>query len=441
LLFKQTSLPSGQEEQEKINALGIAKAMQAMNCRAIGLEAHDLAGGVVLLKKMQQEQQLSWLSMNLVDAKKKQPVFTPHLLTEIAGMQVAILGLTGGPAVLDAAPDKADYTVLPWKETLPKAIEQVKGKAAMIILLSSYPYEVNKEIAEAYPAVNLMLTAGPAVAANYPFLVGSTLFAQTGARGKTLGMMRMNWTETRKWEESNLSKIRLEQNRLDQINLQLSRLEQQKAQETGYKKLRAEKQQAEQNIKDLRAKKPSAGENLCSFSNQFIALESSLPEEPKVREIMTQSKQQINDLNQKQSASNQSTVLLKNLAGWQTCAKCHVQQAAFWQKTRHATSVEILEKKQQQFNEDCLLCHVTLPYYNAARVKAEKLLVQIPDQLRRVSCESCHGMAAAHAGNPAAVPVPVPKPAEQVCRGCHTPDHDGHFVFADKVAKVRCPQR
>ncbi len=424
-----------------MTAAGIAKAMQSMNCRAIGLEAHDLAGGVVLLKKLQQEQQLTWLSMNLVDAKKKQPVFTPYLLTEVAGMQVAVLGLTNGQMVLDAAPDKVDYTVLPWKETLPKVIEQVKGKAAMIILLSSYPYEVNKEIAEAYPAINLMLTSGPAAATTYPFMVGSTLFAQTGARGKTLGMMRINWTEAGKWEESNLSKIRLEQNRLDQINLQLSRLEQQKAQETGYQKLVAEKQKAEQNINALQEKKKTEGEHLCHFSNQFIALESSLPEDPKVREIMTRTKQQVNDLHQERSATEQSAALLKTLAGWQKCAQCHVQQATFWQKTRHAASIQTLEKKQQQFNEDCLLCHVTLPHYNAAMVKAEKLLLQLPEQLKRVSCESCHGMAAAHAGNPAAVPVPMPKPAEQVCTGCHTPDHDSHFVFADKIAKVRCPQR
>ena len=116
LLFKQTKLAAGQEDAGAIAADGIAEAMQAMNCRALGIAPHDLAGGVGLLKRFQQERQLAWLSMNLVEAAGKRPVFPSWLLTEIAGLPVAVLGLTGGPAVLEAAPDKADYAVLPWQE-------------------------------------------------------------------------------------------------------------------------------------------------------------------------------------------------------------------------------------------------------------------------------------------------------------------------------------
>jgi hypothetical protein len=447
LLFKQSSLPSGQEEQERITAAGIAEAIQSMNCRAVGLEAHDLAGGVELLKKIQEEQKLTWLSMNLVYAKKKQLVFNPWLLTETAGLQVAVLGLTGGQMVLDSAPDKTGYTVLPWKETLPKALEQVKGKAEMIILLSSYPYEVNKEIAEAYPAVHLLLASGPAAAATYPFMVGDTLFAQTGARGKTLGMMRISWTEAEKWEESDLSKIRLEQNRLDQITLQISRLEQQTEgkslakDDIGYQKLLTEKKETERKIKTLQDKKQPEGENFCRFSNQFIALESSLPEDPKVREIMMLTKQKVNNLNQERSTTENSAALLKTLVGWQKCGECHAEQSAFWQKTRHAQSVRTLEGKNQQFNQDCLVCHVTLPTRDLATVKTEKLLDHLPDQLKNVGCENCHGPAAGHAASPAQVPVSMPKPDEQTCTSCHTPEHDDHFVFAEKAAKIRCPKR
>jgi hypothetical protein len=37
LLFKQTRLPKGEEEQAKIAAQGIIEAMQAMDCRATGI--------------------------------------------------------------------------------------------------------------------------------------------------------------------------------------------------------------------------------------------------------------------------------------------------------------------------------------------------------------------------------------------------------------------
>ncbi len=233
LLFKQSRLSAGQEEAGKNAAAGIAEAMQTMNCRALGIAAHDLAGGVAFLKRLQQERQLAWLSMNLVEAGSRQPVFPSWLMTEIAGLPVAVLGLTGGPAMLDAAPDKADYAVLPWQDVLPETLKQAGGKAAMVILLSSYPDAVNKEIAAAYPGLHIVLASGPGAAASHPSLVGGTLFAQTGAQGKTFGLLRITWTEAGKW-----------------------------------------------------AAPQAAEENLCRFNARLIPLESSLPEDAAVREII-----------------------------------------------------------------------------------------------------------------------------------------------------------
>ena len=53
LLFKQNSIRPEMQEQETGTAQGIARAMQAMNCRAVGIAAQDLAGGIDLLKKIQ----------------------------------------------------------------------------------------------------------------------------------------------------------------------------------------------------------------------------------------------------------------------------------------------------------------------------------------------------------------------------------------------------
>jgi hypothetical protein len=37
------------------------------------------------------------------------------------------------------------------------------------------------------------------------------------------------------------------------------------------------------------------------------------------------------------------------------------------------------------------------------------------------------------------MPIPVPHPDEKVCAGCHNPEHDDNFVFADKMKKTGCP--
>ncbi|MCI5145616.1 MAG: hypothetical protein D3923_08805 [Candidatus Electrothrix sp. AR3] len=428
------------EEVEAITAHGIAEAMQAMNCQAVGLAAHDLAGGVDLLKKIQKEQQLNWLSMNLVDSEKKKVVFTPSLVTKIGEVSVAVLGITDDQINLDEKKEESRHTLLPWQDVLPKAVDQAGDKADMLILLSSYPYEINKKIAESLPGIDLILASGHAAATSYPVIVNNTLFAQTGSRGKYLGMMRINWTETGKWEHNNLNEIQAKQNRLGQINKQLSQL-QKKIKELSkhktYQKLSKTKKQLQAEIKKLESEKPSKDKNLCRFTNKFIALRSSLPEEPKVGAIVSRTTEEVNTRNRERALKKKEKISgpLKTLAGWQQCAKCHPDQTNFWQETGHAQSMQTLKKVNQQFNEDCLLCHVTLPYYDAARVKREKLLLQqLPIALQSVGCESCHGPLLKHTKKP--TQVQVPSPTEQTCKTCHTPEHDDNFIFAEKIEKI-----
>ncbi|MCW5214559.1 hypothetical protein VU13_04555, partial [Desulfobulbus sp. US5] len=106
------------------------------------------------------------------------------------------------------------------------------------------------------------------------------------------------------------------------------------------------------------------------------------------------------------------------------------------QDSKHAQAWTTLEKANQQFNEDCVLCHVTLPFYDADKVKASNLLLMLPKSLKSVGCEACHGPAAAHSAGQGK--VPVARPDEKVCLGCHTPEHDDNFIFADKAKRLGC---
>ncbi len=446
LLFKQTKLPAGQEEQAKIAAQGIAEAMQAMRCQAVGITAHDLAGGVDLLRQMQDAGQLNWLSINLVDRQQNKPVFMPWLLAKTAGLSVAVLGLTNESIQLAPA-DQEKYALLPWEQTLPTALAQVRDKADMIILLSSCPEAVNKKIAEAHPEINLLLASGPGAATAYPVMVNQTVFAQTGPRGKSLGLLRIVWTEAKKWDQQDLSAIRMEQSRLDRIILQMSRFREKHenwdlSRDKDWQQLLADKQAAENRINTMLRQQKPPDKSLSRFTARFIALESELPEDPAVLAIMNSTAQRINDFSKAEKADQPAVAAdaLRSLAGWQSCADCHAAQAAFWQQTGHARSMAALEAKKQQFNPDCVVCHVTLPEPDAAaNIKENKLLLSLPEQFRSVSCESCHGPAAAHDADPTKTPVPRRQPDEQVCKSCHQPDHDSHFVFADKEKQIRCP--
>lgn len=422
--------------------------MQAMNCRAVGIGAHDLAAGVNLLKELQERHKTVWLSMNLVDPEKKEPIFTPYLMTKVGGLKIALLGLTDDQRDHNGeGEEKGGYTILPWQDTLPKILAQVGKKVDMTILLSSYSYQINKEIAETVDGLHMILESGHAAPTAEPYKVEDTLIAQTGTRGKYLGMMRIDWNEAGQWTDKSFTRLRTEENRLKRVNQQLARLEKQKdtaalAKNTGYKKLSAEKKELTQSIKALKQSRDSAApedDGMCKYTNRFVPLNTSLPEDPEVKKIIDRAIQQANAINQQRIAKtgqNDPTITLQDLAGSQKCQQCHAAQMTVWQDSNHAQAWTTLEKNNQQFNEDCLICHVTLPFYDTDKVKAGNLLLMLPKSLKNIGCEACHGPAAAHSAGQGK--VPVARPDEKICLGCHTPDHDDNFIFTEKAKRLGC---
>ena len=442
LLFKQNTIRPAVQEQEAVTARGIARAMQAMNCRAVGIAAQDLAGGMDLLKEIQNTQKLNWLSMNLVDSTTNKTIFAPSVDTKIGNINVSILGVTDEQA---GQGNDAGYTILSWQEVLPEVVAKVNTRADMIILLSSYPDNINKEIARTVQGIDLILESAHGSSNQNPRKVEDTLLARVGSRGKYVGMMRINWTDAGQWGQNYSELIRAEQNRLDRISWQIGRMEKrahkkdQKADER-YQHLLATKELSVRKIEELKKTKELATGEPCSFTNRFIGLKSSMPEDREIQAIIDQTTREVNRLNRKRmrNTNTQRHSSIETLAGWQKCQKCHPKQTAFWQTTDHSRALETLEDAEQQFNEDCLLCHVTLPYYDVTRVKAEKLLLQLPKNLKNVGCESCHGPAAAHSRQPESIRTVLPN--EKTCKGCHTLDHDDNFIFADKLQKVGCPR-
>jgi hypothetical protein len=417
-----------------------------MNCRAVGIGAHDLAGGIALLQELQERHNTTWLSMNLVDPEKKKPLFTPYLITEVGDLKIALLGLTDDQKEQNETAQDKNYIILPWQDLLPKALKNIKKKADITILLSSYPYQINKEIAETVDGLHIILGSGHAAPTAAPYPIKDTLIAQTGTRGKYLGMMEIEWNTAGKWSEKSFARIQTQEKRLERVKKQLARLKQQRdkkalAKNNEYKKLSLEAKQLVASIKALKKSRDSSpdDDSMCKYTNQFIPLNTSLPEDPAVKKIIDKAVKEANEINKKRishSGKNQPIVTLQDVAGSQKCQECHANQVKIWQGSGHAQAWTTLEKKNQQFNEDCLICHVTLPYYDADKVKAGNLLLMMPKSLKNVGCEACHGPGAAHSTGKGK--IPVAHPDEKVCLQCHTPEHDDNFIFSEKAKKLKC---
>ncbi len=373
MLFRQPVLPSRTLAAARLKAEGIIRAHRQMGCTAAGIASLDLAGGLDLLLS---KKGLPWISLNLVDDKGKH-LFPARILTQAGDLRVSILGLTG--PVRKTNVRQNGYRVLDWQATLPPALEEARQEADMIILLSSYPFRVNQEIARREKGITLILQAGILAGNMAPRVIDGTLICQTGSRGKYLGVL------------------------------------------------------------DLDRQDPSSCRNRFIALKTTLPLDRQV--EAIVRQTMRQvnelHRRQLADQRRQRKEQQQARQRLKMLTGSAICSGCHQRQAAFWRRTRHATAWQTLAVRQRQLDRDCQSCHVTLPAGTLTRAEIRTLPLNFPLELRGVGCEACHGPGRKHAADPAG--NHLRRPVASTCTRCHRDDHDTAFSFADKLPLVRCP--
>jgi hypothetical protein len=110
--------------------------------------------------------------------------------------------------------------------------------------------------------------------------------------------------------------------------------------------------------------------------------------------------------------------------GQDACTDCHSDEAKFWQKTVHAQGWQTLVERGQQFDYECIGCHVT------GFDKPGGSTLASNDKLRDVQCETCHGPGSIHVAKggeekPLAI---VKTPADDLCATqCHTHEHSDTF--------------
>ena len=113
------------------------------------------------------------------------------------------------------------------------------------------------------------------------------------------------------------------------------------------------------------------------------------------------------------------------------CENCHQAEYAQWKTTRHAGAYKTLLDVHRHYQPRCISCHVVgygTPH--GYRIGAPE------EPLGNVQCEICHGPGGRHVAAPSRSNIHRVVP-EKVCLECHNPDHSDHFVYAEKLPKVR----
>lgn len=120
---------------------------------------------------------------------------------------------------------------------------------------------------------------------------------------------------------------------------------------------------------------------------------------------------------------------LMTYSGDASCKQCHEEIHASWSKTRHAHAFATLEKRKQEFDPECVACHVT-----GSGVRGGFVDAKTTPTLVNVQCEVCHGPAPSHVKNPSA---PYGAVEEDNCRRCHTDEVNPDFDYEPMWKKVK----
>jgi hypothetical protein len=427
LLFAKNTLSSGLEtEQAKITAAAIVEGYSIIGYEAVGIARQDLAGGISFLKEQANRSTFPWISANLVDRTTQKPIFHPSLIIEKNGLKIGITGLTGliGKSPID---DDPETNILPWQQVLPQLLPTLEKSCDIIILLSNLPHSENQILSKQFDTIHVIIQSGITINNLIPILVNNTLICQSEKQGKHLGQMEIKWHSTKKWRHEGNPALSQKQNELDRINWQLKRIRSKGVPEILYKnrpKSLLSYHNLENKVAMLKKEifreqnKENNLEDQSSYQNKFIPIKKEYPDQENIAQIIEQAKIDVNAAGKQRRAKK----ALAGYKGTQTCKSCHIEQYDNWQATPHAKAYETLVAKSQQFNVDCLPCHVT-----GIDIDKGHLALSLPQDLLKVGCENCHGPGQDHAATPEQSNLLTP--SSTVCLKCHTDDHDDDFDY------------
>jgi hypothetical protein len=387
----------------------LVEAYNRMGYGALGVGSFDLAAGIDNLKKLEARARFPFLSANLVDGSTGKLYFKPHVIAEVAGAKIGVIGLTLNTmsrTYLDKVAPNAQ--LLDPVEAARKSLDAMRGQVDAVIALSHLREETSSELATKLPELEIIIDPYIQYGNHHTWIkeeewVGyrdSTLFLRGDGQGSRLGVLDIRILEPR---AKLFSEDRLAE--LEELASGGTLTEEQKAEKATF-----------------------AGKNLFRFLR--ISLEPHHGTDPDFEQLYQKWLQKVDP--------STVPVLADPLPGKgnfltvEGCKSCHEPQYDRWLKTRHAEAFATLVQSGDDAQYDCVGCHSV--GYGAA-------FLQMADigAYANVQCESCHGTSPEHAKEPEKHRFgPV---ARETCMTCHNKEVlDKDFDFFTQKKLVQCPK-
>ena len=390
-------------EPAEAKARLILKAMDRMGYAAAAIGEKDLYLGLDRLRSLGDMTRVRFLSANLTDHKGK-TLFEPHRLLQAGSITVGVIGLTAPP--LDKrmfSKRMPDAVVKDPLMTAREAVERIRGKCDLLVVLSNIGYAKDLELARENPGIEVIISGGTRRFMKKPVILEKTLITSGFYEGRAIGRLLIHLDgDIRGWTS---------RKELDYLEKQIQAAETKMATSEGKGKF------------DSLLEKRESADELTIYEPDMVNLDPSIPDDPQVAGMISEYRKGLLKSSVSSPGPAATSEEKVRYTGPEACAGCHESRYRFWLTTNHSRAFDSLAPKNAGADPDCIGCHVT------GYMRRTGYWPKAPrEDLRGVQCEACHGVGSLHVGSPESYSL-VHLPSAPQCMDCHTEEQDGDFDY------------
>ncbi|MBI4879298.1 MAG: hypothetical protein HY812_06515 [Planctomycetes bacterium] len=469
-LFSERAMAPSVLPQAKRKAEAVAEAFARCGIDGMTFGELDLRALGGYLRATVERFRLPMLAANVRLKKTGEPLFQAYRMFEIDGVKVAVIGLVAqelkrvvsqenenGTVMVTVSKDQKALTEEMFEgrdvvvddpiEVAKDLVEELRGEAHLIIVLSHLSQQMSKSLPSMVPGIDLVLGSHvPGTKSEYS-VEGSSLLLNAPMNGTGLAVLDMtirngdltfdDHTEVTRHVES-LPKIR---------QLRESIAAKYGGEQSGADS--APDGSAEAKLAQLDAliafKEAAVAEaenaNSSSFVFRSVVLDGKEHlDDPDMTAYVRDYRRSLADLYADTAAPSdpaiKPTTERASYTRVETCERCHRPQTEFWRQTGHADAWETMLALDAQYDLDCIICH-TLGYMAPGGFDRPDRVSGCED----VQCENCHGPGSQHLidVNFLKQGKIVVEPGKMPCEKCHSQEHSPDFNRETYMPRVSCP--
>ncbi len=361
--------------QNEIKVEIALRAMNRMNYVVHNLGEKDIALGVDLLRYLGVVYNTTFISSNIRNGDLLEDVVVPYLVKDVkmhnSNVKIGFLGVLS-PELLDY--ELHDFEVLDPFESLKPYVRELREEVDFLILLSHSEIEEAVNLSERFPEIDLVISGHdmdePVVSSVKDKRIN--VAGSPGRYGKYAGVVTLSAGQ----------------------------------------------------IKETDRKKTD-------LHMEMVPLGETFNKESRLDDLLYEYKNIVKNENLLVDRQRAKLDTDGAFTGSMVCGTCHTETFLHWKETRHAHAYETLVKDGDQFDPECVKCHVVGYEYFTGFESKEKSL-----DLAGVGCESCHGFGNAHVLE---VSEPYGIADESACVKCHDPENSPEFEFKSYWGKIKHP--